>query len=114
MAKQSTYIGEMDELISILEPTETVDSTGGVATTWDAIAENLWAKVENSVRSDEGLEGEQITAVNVKIFTIWYRTDITEKMRVMWRGKEANIITLDMVGRNQYTRIEAQIRDNET
>lgn len=114
MAKPSTYIGEMDELISILAPTETPDPTGGKSVTWSALFTNLWAKVENNVRSDEALQAEQIVANNIKTFTIWYASTITEKMRVQWRQKQADIITIDHIGRNQYTRIEAQIRDNET
>lgn len=111
--KQGTYIGEMTEIINILTPTETTDPTGGKSTTWSTLATNLWAKVENNIRSDETLEGVQITALNVKIFTIWKRTDLNEKMRVQWQGKQADIITLDTV-ENRYTRIEAQIRDNNT
>jgi len=113
MAKE-TYIGEMDEMISILAPSATSDITGGQSVTWAPVVQNLWAKVENNVRSDEALEADQVTAISVKVFTIWYRADINEKMRVLWRSKEANIIALDMLGRQQYTRIEAQIRDNET
>jgi len=114
MDKKTTYIGQMDELINILSPTETTDPTGGKSVAWSALFTNLWAKVENNVRSDETLQAEQIVASNIKVFTIWYSSTITEKMRVQWRGKQADIITIDHIGRNQCTRIEAQIRDNET
>ena len=110
--KKAAYIGDMDELISIMAPTETTDATGGVSTTWAALVANLWAKVTPRIQSGENDENTQITAMNASEFVIWQRTDITANMRVVWDGKEGNIIVVEKMGK-AHTRIEADFRDND-
>lgn len=69
--------------------TETADAEGQAVKVWNNFATE-WARVEFL----QGRELEAMQKINTEIstrFTINYRNDVTEKMRLLWRNDYWNI-----------------------
>ncbi len=82
-------IGRKRERFTIESGTESADSEGQPVTTWATFA-TVWARAEFL----SGRELEAMQKINSEIsvrFTVHYRADVTEKMRVSWRSKYWNI-----------------------
>lgn len=109
-------IGAMDQLISIRTATRTTDATGGVVETWSDLAANVWAKVEYTLQSSEGMRGEdqQVVAFQIVKFTFRDYWAVTEKMRIAFDSAEYDIIAISVLSRDRFTVVEAEKRDNET
>lgn len=117
LAKQLLDVGRMNELISIRQYTSAEDETGGWVETPSYLAEDIWAMVEGTAQSDEGMRGEkqQMVAWNRRKFTFrnfWDTLD--EKMTIIYDGNEYDILNIDKIGKNRFVVIEAEKRDNET
>ena len=117
LAKQLKDLGEMDELISIRQYSRVADATGGWVETASYLAEDIWAKVEYTARSDEGTRGEdhQIVAFRLVRFTFrnfWDTLD--ETMRIVYGGLEYDIHNIQYMGKNRFVTVEAEKRDNLT
>src|SRR4051812_7598053 len=81
--------GEKRERLSIEAVTETPDSHGQPIKVW-RIFGTMWARAEFLY----GRELEAMQKINSEIstrFTVNYRADITEKMRITWRSTSWNI-----------------------
>jgi head-tail adaptor len=109
-------IGALDQLISIREATEVTDATGGVSETWSDLATSVWSKVEYTLQSSEGMRGEdqQVVAYQIAKFTFRDYWAVTEKMRIGYGGAEYDILAISPLGRDRFTVVEAEKRDNET
>lgn len=117
LSKQLPDVGAMDQLISIRQFTRTTDATGGVDESPSYLAEDVWASVEYTSRSDEGTRGEdqQIVAFRLVKFTFRNFWDtLNETMRIVFEGYEYDIHNISKLGRNRFVVVEAEKRDNET
>lgn len=82
-------IGVMRERLAIQTNTPSVDAEGQPVASW-ATTVTVWGRAEFL----SGRELEAMQKINSQIvtrFTVRYRADITELMRVSWRSKNWNI-----------------------
>lgn len=117
LSKQLKDIGELDQLVSIQQYSRVADATGGWIDTASYLAEDIWAKVEYTARSDEGTRGEdqQVVAYNIVKFTFRDFWDtLNETMRIIFEGCEYDIHSISKMGRSRYVIVEAEKRDNLT
>lgn len=117
LSKLLPDIGAMDQLIGIRQFSRVEDATGGVVETASYLAEDVWAMVEDTTRSDEGMRGEdqQIVAFRITKFTFrdhW--STLNETMRIVYEGLEYDIHSIAHLGRSRFVVIEAEKRDNLT
>lgn len=102
-------IGALDRKITIESQTTAASSTTGERTyTWATLA-SVWATVrypQSAERSTEGMEqGRETSSIPVE-FTIWHRTDVTEKMRVSYDSAYFDIQRINKVGqRNEMLKL---------
>lgn len=90
----SNNIGHMDQRVTFQSETTADDGQGGrTSSGWANIADTptMWAKVDQ-VTGTEGEEGEfrQANTYAVDII-VRNRSDIDERMAVVWRGRRYNI-----------------------
>lgn len=109
MPEKTPRIGQLDRRIEIQEPTETRTATGGVETTWAAVA-RCWAGVSYQLTgNNEDVQGDQPVATTRVTFTIRYRDGLTAKMRILYSGDYYDLMPpFAEVGRKQYMIIQAQ------
>lgn len=106
----SGMIGKLDQRIILQRQTEAPDGGGGLVRTWGNVANNAypWAMVR-AKSGKEGLDEGRTNATFVVVFTIYNRSDLSEKDRVIWNGETYNIRgILRMSGRKLYLQIEAE------
>lgn len=103
-------IGELDERITVRSFTVATNDYGEETLTWGDLA-TTWAKVEylNAGNGEEVSSG-QPTVFQTIAFTVRYRSDVTEKMRISYRGEEHDILNISEIGRKHFTQIETQRR----
>ena len=117
LSKLLPDIGAMDEFIAIRQYTRTTDATGGVTETPSYLAENVWALVEYTSMSGEGMRGEDQQVVAYRIVKFTFRDfwpTLSEVMRIVYGEKEYDILSISKLGRSRFTVVEAEMRDNET
>ena len=78
---QSSHLNRKVELQELIK---TPTNTGGFDQSWVKVAD-IWAKIKNTSGS-ELLHADQLGAVAFSDFTIRYRTNINEIMRLVYRG----------------------------
>lgn len=103
-------IGRLDQRITFQSYTTVSDGAGGQEKTWADLASvpSVWAQVLPG-GGGERFEEDRDNARQVVVFRVRTRTDITEAMRVVWRGVNYNIRSLPDLGtRDLYMRIEAE------
>lgn len=102
-------IGALDRKITIQSYTETASSESGERTkTWATLAQ-VWATVtypKSATERNEGIEQERETTITPVEFTIYYRTDVTTGMRILWDSEYYNIMRVNKVGqRNEMLKL---------
>ena len=99
--------GAMDQLISFLSTTQTVDEAGGIATATTPIltARPLWARVQRGAGSETSEASKPTAKARAKIEMRFIR-DIDTTMRVLWQGEQWEIVSLDAVPRHDRLYIE--------
>ena len=107
MKPKSDIVGAMRRRISIQQYSTARDASGGEVLTWSELAA-VWAATEYATSSDEVQQGTRVTAQTNTIFTIRYRADVTEKMRILWKNKHWNIRALLPDNHLDYLEIEAE------
>lgn len=109
MAKQ-TKIGELRERIEIRTPTVARDAYGGETITGTTLA-TVWCKVEyNMNTSEETQEAERKTMTIDARFTIRRRTDLTNKMTIVHRSQEFDIVAITETPDLFFTMLEVKNR----
>lgn len=105
-------IGSMDRRITFREPTETQSSTGATSSTWADVA-TVFASVMANGLGTERMAMEKETTFNRKFFVIRYRTDITEKMILIYESKEYDIKSIQEVDgtRKRFLKIQGEKRE---
>ena len=85
---KSRSTGEMRERVLIQKQTQSVDDYGAFSTIWIDIDEfpNVWARVSQE-RSNNNFVSEKNENEAIYNIVIRYRSDVDEKMRIVWRGK---------------------------
>lgn len=117
LAKLISDVGSMDQLIGIRQYSRVEDATGGVVETASYLAEDVWAKIEDTTRSDEGMRGEDQQMVAFRITKFTFRDfwpTLNETMRIVYEGLEYDILSISHLGRSRFVVIEAEKRDNLT
>lgn len=104
----------MDEEITIQSYTASRDASAQEVLTWGTYAA-LLARVQwPEAGVKETYSADQQTAFRRIVFWLRYDGDIHEKMRIVYGLKICDIIGIRMEGRQRYTVITCQMRDNET
>jgi SPP1 family predicted phage head-tail adaptor len=84
--------GTLNERITFQQATETRNVLGEMVPVWSDIA-TVWARVEG-VSAREYLSAGQMDVTITHKVTIRYRSELTQKMRVIWRGRTLEIVSL--------------------
>jgi len=96
--------------VTLQRYTDTTDTDGFTTQQWQDVA-TVWAAVEN-LYGREYWEAAAVQAENTVKFTIRYRAGIETSMRIAFRGKIYNIISVDNIKyRNEYLEIKAVAQD---
>ena len=74
----------LNRKIEIQSLVVTPTDTGGFAQSWVKLA-SVWAKIKNS-SGTELIHADQLGSVAFSDFTIRYRADLNESMRIVYRG----------------------------
>lgn len=85
-------IRKLRERVRIERPVETRDDTGASIQSWQVLA-TVWADV-TPLNGREALMAMQMEDRQSHRVTIRYRTDVTAKMRMIWREETLNIRAL--------------------
>ncbi len=104
-------IGMLDEQIEIQTSTTTADSYGAQVVTWIPLATEF-ARIENaSTGNSENYDSALETTLRRITATIRYRSDVTEKMRVVYDGDTYDILVKQKIGRNRFLTLTMTIRE---
>jgi SPP1 family predicted phage head-tail adaptor len=76
--------GMLNRKIELQQLVKTPTATGGFTQSWVSVA-TLWAKIKNTSGS-ELLHADQLGATSFSDFTIRYRANINELMKIVYRG----------------------------
>lgn len=100
-------IGKLRERIAIERPVRTPDGAGGHAASWTEHA-SLWAEVI-SLKGTELMLGERGEAREIYRIVVRYRADVTNGMRIRWRGRVLAIrAALDPDGERRWLAMDAE------
>lgn len=91
--------GRYDRQITIQSATETQSSTGYAAESWANLGTDptVWAQViQKSGR--EFFEADKVAAEVVTVFRIHYRSDLTNKMRIVYNSRNFDILEIKELG----------------
>jgi len=101
----------LDEQIVIQTQTTTVDSYGAQVVTWTPLATEF-ARIENvSTGNSENYNAGLETTLRRITATIRYRSDLTEKMRVVYDGGTYDILVIQKLGRNRFAVLTLTVRE---
>lgn len=89
--------GKLDRRITIRRATYTVNGYGEEVPEWCNI-DSVWARQLPS-RGSERFAAQEIAATKMVTFNIRYRSDLTERDRIVFDGKEYNITSIREIGR---------------
>lgn len=104
MLQTKQHIGRLDERITFQKKiTTTNDSNEDAEIGWSNYT-TTWAQVIEKSGS-EFYRSDQLTGVKVAEFTIRYRMDITEQMRINRGGEIYNITAVIRISRKGYLKI---------
>jgi len=79
----------MNRKIELLHLVKVSTPSGGFTESWESVA-YLWAKIKNSSGS-ELIHADQLGSVAFSDFTIRYRANINERMKIIYRGTEFQV-----------------------
>lgn len=99
-------VGQFDQRVTFQSETTASDGQGGTTSQgWANIAEtpSIWARVQVAAGDEAGREDRQVNAYRLQI-TIRNRLDVSELMRVVWRGRAYNIRSVDPYDARRETR----------
>lgn len=85
-------IGKMDQLITLQRLVRTPDGVGGTTDNWADYPANpcVWANVVAKA-GREGISDGRMVATFTVLFTIYNRSDIDPRDRILWQGVTYNI-----------------------
>ncbi|MFV9511809.1 phage head closure protein [Tepidibacillus sp. LV47] len=99
-------IGDLRHRITLQKQATITDADGFTTQQWQDVA-TVWAAVEN-LYGREYWEAAAIQAEKTVKFTIRYRPDVDQTMRIVFRGQVYEITAIDNIKyRNEYMEIKA-------
>lgn len=101
--------GALNQRITFQRRTEYSDGIGGIVSAWGNLAcvPSVWASVRAKT-GREGAENEQVEAASTYVFTVYSRSDLSERDRIVWGGRDYNIRAIFREGLTpQMMKIEA-------
>lgn len=99
-------IGELRHKITFQRLTTTTNENGFEVETWEDY-KTVWAAVSN-LYGKEYFEAAAVQKENIVKFTIRYFKGLDTSMRILFRGTEYNIISIDNIKyKNKYIEIKA-------
>lgn len=93
-------IGQLDRRITIQTSTEARTDLGESIPTWSTLV-TVWAAVRHG-SGNERMIANKNTVIGDAIFTIRFRENITEKLRISWDGMVWDIQHLAYIGRREF------------
>lgn len=104
-----TSIGERRHRLRIEQRTATRSGYGEAVDTWSTVAE-VWCKPTYQMAgSGEGLAGDQMVSTTVVVFDIAYRDGISENMRLVFEGRNYEILYMQKPDFRTSLLIRAQV-----
>ena len=101
--------GLMDELVTVQQFSTTTDSnTGEKVRSWSTYT-TAWARVQESESGNESVDADRIEAKQTVVFTLRYDAGINAKMRIVWEGRDYNIINIADLSRRMYLVIQTEL-----
>lgn len=115
MLQSSIRRGELDREISLIKEIIVDDAANaGSNNGWELVDENPVVKArKKELAGKEVVVGDRLTYVQATIWTIVYRTDLTTRNRVVFKGKPYEITAITEEGREQYLHLYANLLDTE-
>jgi SPP1 family predicted phage head-tail adaptor len=116
MLQSRIRAGDLDQEITFIQPSVSVgDANSDYISGWNTVSPTDWArKVDRP--GNEVVINDRPTYVQKTTWTIRYRSDITERMRIVHEGKVYEIISIhpNNSSRNRFLDIVSQLLDTET
>lgn len=84
--------GDLRERVTVQQQTETRNRLGESIPTWATFAE-VWASVQGVTAREFLLAGQQQTEISHRV-RMRYLTGLTQQMRLSWRGRTLEIISI--------------------
>jgi len=100
-------IGKLDRYITLQSVSTSVDAYGQPVESFSTLA-NVWAKIEYKSEVEK-FENEQLRAVSSIDFTIRYRTDVTQQMRISYNSETYQIIGISEIGRGEGLKLKTKL-----
>ena len=100
-------IGKLDRYITLQSVSTSVDAYGQPVELFSTLA-NVWAKIEYKSEVEK-FENEQLRAVSSIDFTIRYRTDVTQQMRISYNSETYQIIGISEIGRGEGLKLKTKL-----
>lgn len=100
--------GRLDRRVTLQKPTRTQDDFGQAVETWSDVA-TVWAGVRQTAGS-EFLQAQSETNEQQIVFTMRYRADVRETWRVVWEGRNFDVIEVRQLGRRAGIEVMAHAR----
>lgn len=97
---QTYRIGQLDQRVQILAPTESQGSNGEFTLTWGSYG-TFWASV-TPAGGQESVISDMLQPVSRARFVFRYDSTITEKYRLVWNSHTFNITSIEVVPRNRF------------
>ena len=101
--------GELDKAITIQSVSRTVDATGYDAPTWSNVVANVPASIL-AYRGSEAFTADQTIGEDRATFKIRYREDLTTLNRIVYDGRNWDIVGVRPVGRREALEVDAIAR----
>lgn len=96
-------VGQLDERVTLLVQTDTLNDYGELVKTWAAIDAEEWAKVDFPLTgSEETYAGPQEYDTRRIEVTVMYRGDVTTKNRLTYEAQQYDIIHVRPLGRDLF------------
>lgn len=99
----------MDELVTVQQFSTTTDAnTGEKVRSWSSYT-TAWARVQESENGSEGVDADRIEHKQTVVFTLRHDAGINTKMRIVWEGKNYNIVNIADLARRMYLVIQTEL-----
>lgn len=85
--------GELRERVTVLAPTETRNRMGEVVLTYTDVFAEVWASVDGVSAREYLLSGQQQVDISHRV-KMRYLPGLTQSMRILWRGRTLEIISV--------------------
>lgn len=99
-------LGSLDRRITLQNYTATQSDYGESIPTYSTLA-TVWAMVK-PINGNESVTADKITVKADCLFTIRYRTSVTEKTRIVYNSVNYDITNISEVGRRKYLELTAK------